>query len=583
MKKYFLFLVLLFSFVFIPNSVNAANASIRVSSSSSTAIVGSTINVNVTVSSSAALGSWEFLLTYNSSYLQLVSSNTESGGVKAAGYVSNANTKSKTYTFRFKALKSGTVQIGVGSYLVYGFDESVMSVSPSSSSVRIMTQSELQATYSKDNNLSSLGVEGYSLSPEFSSSVLEYQVTVPSTVDKINVVGSVNESHATVSGLGEHEVIEGSNTFEIKVTAQNGDEKTYKLVVNVEDANPVALTVNENNYTVVKNIKNVTIPNLFVETTITINGVEVPAFKNDVTDYTLLAVKGADGEISFVIYNENGNYQLYLEETSQTLTLSILDLEFEMEGYIKTNVTIHDHSYEAYKVNEDSDYAIIYAMNMETGEKNYYLYHAKEHTYQIYFDEMVRKLQDEKEKYKFVILGSAGVIVLLILLCMIGFLRKPNKKLLQKIALMEEQKKKGSVVEKEEEKTISSEEKAGSLEEDKKASKKKAKKEKKSKRKKDKEIVTDVENSNTSTETNESNTKKEEIPEVLEVDEAIHKMNDAEEIIREFEKTMALSKEELKEAKKEKENSDSSKSTEEMEATMYDLFEDDRKKKKSGK
>lgn len=60
-------------------------------------------------------------------------------------------------------------------------------------------------------------------------------------------------------------------------------------------------------------------------------------------------------------------------------------------------------------------------------------------------------------------------------------------------------------------------------------------------------------------------------------------MNDAEEIIREFEKTMALSKEELKEAKKEKENLDSSKSTEEMEATMYDLFEDDRKKKKGGK
>ena len=82
---------------------------------------------------------------------------------------------------------------------------------------------------------------------------------------------------------------------------------------------------------------------------------------------------------------------------------------------------------------------------------------------------------------------------------------------------------------------------------------------------------------------NESNTKDEEIPDVLEVDEAIHKMNDAEEIIREFEKTMALSKEELKEAKKENENSDSSKSTEEMEATMYDLFEDDRKKKKRGK
>ena len=64
------------------------------------------------------------------------------------------------------------------------------------------------------------------------------------------------------------------------------------------------------------------------------------------------------------------------------------------------------------------------------------------------------------------------------------------------------------------------------------------------------------------------------------MDEAIHKMNDAEEIIRKFEKTMALSKEDLRKAKEEKDSDSSKKSTEEMEETMYDLFEEDHKKRK---
>ena len=54
-------------------------------------------------------------------------------------------------------------------------------------------------------------------------------------------------------------------------------------------------------------------------------------------------------------------------------------------------------------------------------------------------------------------------------------------------------------------------------------------------------------------------------------------MNDAEEIIREFEKTMALSKEELKKAKNKEQDERSRK---EIEETMYDLFEEEHKKKK---
>ena len=214
-KKLLMFILSLF--LFIP-SVKAVSASIGVSSSGK-AVVGNTITVTVTLSSGQALGSWDMLLSYDNSHLQLTSSSAEGGGTKMVGYVSNSSTKSKSYTFKFKALKSGNATVSVGNYSVYAFDESVMSVSGGSKTISIITQEELEASYSKDNNLKSITVDSYELSPAFNKDTTEYTVTVPADVTKVNVSAEKNDSAATMTGTGEVDLSEGSNTVEIVVTS----------------------------------------------------------------------------------------------------------------------------------------------------------------------------------------------------------------------------------------------------------------------------------------------------------------------------------------------------------------------------
>jgi len=357
-------------------------------------------------------------------------------------------------------------------------------------------------------------------------------------------------------------------------------EKIYKLNVIVEDQNPIEVLIDEQKYTVIKNIKNVTKPDLYESSTIKIKDIEVPAFVSDITEYTLVALKDSNGKVVFAIYDEkNNSYQLYEEQKSNSLILYLLPFEKEFEGYIKSSITIHERVYEAFKVNEDSEYAIVYAMNIETGEKDYYVYHAKNNTYQQYYDEEVVQLKKEKSTYQQVILGLAGCCILLAILSMVGFLRKPNKKLLKRIQLMEEHHKLNEkenipdVIESLTEEMVEEEKISETKEKKKKV--KKSKKEKKNSKKKDN---LEIEEQVSGTSKNETSA---EVPEILEVDEAIHKMNDAEEIIREFEKTMALSSSELKKAKK-KDSVDEFKEdpTKKLEETMYDLFEEEHKKKK---
>ena len=98
-KGLFKLLAFILPFIFITN-VNAASASISVSSSANQVIVGKSVTVYVTVSSSSALGSWEYTLNYDNSVFKLASSDVE---LHYASYASNDKTKSVTYKYNFTA------------------------------------------------------------------------------------------------------------------------------------------------------------------------------------------------------------------------------------------------------------------------------------------------------------------------------------------------------------------------------------------------------------------------------------------------------------------------------------------------
>lgn len=408
----------------------------------------------------------------------------------------------------------------------------------------------------KDSNnyLKSIGVTGYTLTPEFNQDTLEYSVDVPATVDKVTLEASAASSYATVSGTGEVEVNEGANSFEIKVTSETGVERIYKVTVNVKDENPIEVSIDGSSYTVMKNAKTLETPSTYEATTVKINDFDIPAFYSETSQFTLVGVKDSKGDTFFAIYDKDKNsYTLYNENKSDQLLLYIRDITSEMDGFVKDKVTINEMSYDCFKSN-DGSLTLVYAMNIVTGKENYYLYDKTENTFLLYNDSLIVSLTSEVNKYKMTILYMAAAIIFLIVV-IFGMLLKRSKKKVKVVYPSE-----GVKVEK-----ISPEMKKDEAKDKKKNVKEDTKKE--AQKMVDKQLADSTEK-NIKDKKNKKKSK----------DEAIEEVNKASEIIENYEKTIRLSQKEL--AKKKKEMEETEKNTE---VTMYDIFEDDRKKKSKKK
>ncbi len=391
--------------------VDAANATINVYSSSSKVVTGNTFKVTVKISSSVPLGSWDYTLNYDSGQVSLINSDV---ALRYAGY-GDGKIKSKSYSYTFKALKSGTAKFYISKSAVIDWDFNNLSVSNGSRNVTLITQAQLEASYSSNNNLSSLSVEGYELSPAFDKNTIAYSVTIPSTVTSIKINAKKADNTASVAGAGEFPVSEGLNTFEIKVTAQNGNVKTYTLNVTVEDLNPIIVKVNDVDYTIVKRKDLLTIPSTYTEASVTINEMEIPAFKSEVLNYTLVGLKDSEGNIKLYIYNESDNsYQEYKELSLNSIAFTPTEKELELEKYTKTTILVNKTEISAYKIDEKSDFAVIYGKNVETGEEGLYLFDSKENTLQRYYVEEVKELRKDIKEYLVIAISFSGCFLLAI-------------------------------------------------------------------------------------------------------------------------------------------------------------------------
>lgn len=83
-----------------------------------------------------------------------------------------------------------------------------------------------------NNWLKSLSVNNFSLTPSFNvSKDQEYSIIVEADTKEITINATTVNSLATVEGIGKVKIATGTNKLEIKVTAQNGDVRTYILKV----------------------------------------------------------------------------------------------------------------------------------------------------------------------------------------------------------------------------------------------------------------------------------------------------------------------------------------------------------------
>ncbi|MBO4293592.1 MAG: cadherin-like beta sandwich domain-containing protein [Clostridia bacterium] len=80
---------------------------------------------------------------------------------------------------------------------------------------------------SSDNFLTSLQVEGYTLTPDFDKQTLEYTIKEEINKKEINIKAIASNEKATITGIDTVKVEENKNEYRVDVTAENGTVRTY--------------------------------------------------------------------------------------------------------------------------------------------------------------------------------------------------------------------------------------------------------------------------------------------------------------------------------------------------------------------
>ena len=407
----------IFLFIMFSCNINAIEY-FSIAASSKNVKVGDTVKITV------YFDTYESGLSIYSSDNSVLSGGVEEDWVDKSSYV--------TY---FTAKKSGTAVIHVNTKNGTTMESNNETDKDFSRSVTINVTSktsgggnssiDVNKTYSKNNYLSSLSIDNYELTPAFNKDTLEYSVELEPGTEKINISATLEDKKASIKGIGEVGVTEGNNTINIIVVAENGNERTYKIVATVEEKDPIEIKINNKNYRVVKKRELIELKNGYKETTVSINSFEIPALYNEVTDVTLVGLKDEEGIIKLFSYDsKSGAYQEYKEFTFDVMNLYIH--KNKSSKYKETKLKINDTEVLGYKIDNISDYYLLYATNTVTGYEGYYLYDIQENSVQRYNIEMLDKLTSEKDKYLSIVIVLSCVCFLTMLFLLI--LVNRNKK-----------------------------------------------------------------------------------------------------------------------------------------------------------
>lgn len=443
MKKYILSLITFL--MLLPISVSAGSANVSISTPSSV-YVGDKVKISVTISSTGGyMAGWEFNILYDDSLLACDSNSINQSGA-SCGHVASAASSSEqnsvTYTWNMTAKKAGVASFSVSAIDILDWNEGSINANiPAKKSIEInkpnpvsgggsnnngggnTTKPSTGYKYSENNNLSSLNVEGFEF--EFDKNKTDYSITVPNDTRSVKIGATAEDGKARVNGIGDFEVKEGDNLIEVVVTAENGDKKTYKLNIVVEEATPIEVKVGDDTYSVVR--KADLLPNAlatFEASTTLIKGEEVPCYHSNITDFYLLGLRDKDGEIDLYRYDaKEDKFYVYNQLQIGGIYIALLDGEVP-SGYKLDKVKINDKEYSAFI--KDGAYPLLYGINLESGEKNYYSYDSNEGTIQKLLKNASTSILNEKSA--FIIYGLIGLCIFEFIV-LIAFVSSKNKKL----------------------------------------------------------------------------------------------------------------------------------------------------------
>ena len=414
MKVFNYFLIGIIFFVVCFTNVFAAPTS-TIGISRNQIEVGQSVTATVTIKNVAA---WNVKINGTG--------NTNSCSTSSADATSNGNNTTKSFSLTCKANSIGVIRIAYSGDATSA-DGSNVSISGSKTVTVVAARPK-----STNNNLKSLSVEGATISPEFNADILEYTAEFEPGTTKIMINAEKADGYAYLEGYGEKDVVEGDNRFEIVVTSESGVSKTYVLIASVKEYDPIIVKVDGKEYSLVRKVDALTKPESFVESTVQIGDDVIPSFYNEKLDITLVGLKDEEGNISLYKYSD-GKYSKYIEVSSKSLTISILDMDMSKlpDGYNKYSVKFNGNTINAYKIDKNSDFALVYGVDTLTGKKNLYQIDLKNETVQLYNNDY-EKILTKYNKFGYIVLASLGGVILLQFFIIL-ILKNKNKRIISKL------------------------------------------------------------------------------------------------------------------------------------------------------
>ena len=363
---------------------SAENATISFSPQKPT--VGQNVTVTVTVNAGFKMYGADFSVSYNQGVLEYKSADCAAnggGGVVKAAPTHSGETKG-TYKFTFTAKTAGSSQIKVSGG-AYGDGECNVGASAT------LTASD--AAKPGVATLKSLSISNGTLTPGFSAGRTSYTAKVKYEVTTCKVYATATDAKATVAVGGKEALAVGKNTRTVTVTAQNGTQKTYTIVItrlkegeeldgetkpeDNTDEPEKSTVIDGVKYLLATNLSGFTLPNGFKANTVTYGETEVAAAQDTDANYTVYYLKGENSESyqPYTLESDGKTFKKLKFATFGNNTYIFADIpegKTVPEGFYQSSVKIGDFDIPAYKSPDEglTDFYYTYCFF----EKNFAMY-----------------------------------------------------------------------------------------------------------------------------------------------------------------------------------------------------------------
>ncbi len=398
---------------------------------------GNSVTVSVKVSADDEMNALKFNLSFDNAILKYEGTEGTLNG-NVISFEAKPSSKTASYNFTFTAITGGKSRIQV-SNCVYSntsvIDDSAKSFEGASAIMKVSGES-----VSSNAKLKSLSVDGYTISPSFSSDKTSYNIEVPNDVTNVKVSAKAQDNAAKCEIKGGSNLAVGNNDVIITVTAPDKTKKTYKIKVKrlEKTADSSETTDSDENLpqsfdTLETNIDNVpyliltTLPkdilfDGFTAQKTQINGYELEAAFDENKNFRIFYLKALDSEalIPF-FYDENTDrfekVEYFISGKNEYIFSDIPQELNDISSLFASSVKIGDQIVECYTSTDSdfSDFHYVYAFS--NGSFSLYRYDEVEETLQRYPQSLLTTSNVQKDNLltRFSSLSTNGKVIMIAL------------------------------------------------------------------------------------------------------------------------------------------------------------------------